>query len=247
MSEDDRVWAVRDLLTDYVESPSLRHIRDPQSLTKLAQRIVKRIDRGNSIWKKWDGQRELLLKSAVACWVPTEDLRDFLNGMPGPKLTKTDVAERMRAVEEEPYSEFPDDDLQAGCLALYQKEKAESTELPAIIRALRDHIDREKERLRGEREEHWRRAREEDRLARERRLLSGADCGWTQLKGSLYWYCRVNGRTYRASPTEDKRCKLDRVDSVSDDAKGAYIGKYQGRREATKALAQVAYQPDVRR
>jgi hypothetical protein len=246
MTDDERIWAVRDLLTDYVESPSLRHIRDPQSLTKLAQRIVKRLDRGNPIWRKWDDQRELVLKSAVACWVPTEDLRDFLNGMPGPKLTKSDVAERMREFEEEPYSEFPDDDLQAGCLVLYEKEKAEGTELPAIIRALRDHIDLEKARLRAEREEHFRRAREEERIAREQRLLSGADCGWTQLKGSLHWYCRVNGRSYRASPIDDKRWKLDRVETVSDDAKSAYIGKYQGRREATKALSQVAYQPDVR-
>lgn len=246
MSDDERVRAVRDLLTDYVESPSLRHIRDPQSLTKLAQRIVKRLDRGNPIWRKWDDQRELLLKSAVACWVPTEDLRDFLNGMPGPKLTKTDVAERMRAFEEEPYSEFPNKELQSNCLALYQKEKSEGTELPAIIRALRDHIDREEERLRADREEHFRRVREEERIAREQQLLSGADCGWTQLKGSPYWYCRVNGRNYRASATEDKRWKLERVESVSDGAEGAYVGKYQRRREATKALTQVAYQPDLR-
>lgn len=31
------------------ESPSLRHIRDPHSLMKLAQAIVKRLDRQGSI------------------------------------------------------------------------------------------------------------------------------------------------------------------------------------------------------
>jgi hypothetical protein len=35
MREDERVWAVRELLSDYVKSPSLRHIRDPHSLIKL--------------------------------------------------------------------------------------------------------------------------------------------------------------------------------------------------------------------
>ena len=84
MSEDD--WAVRDLLIDYLKSPSLRHIRDPYPLGKLAREIVRRLDRGNSVWKKWDTQREALLKSAVACWVPVADLRAFLNAMPGPQL-----------------------------------------------------------------------------------------------------------------------------------------------------------------
>jgi hypothetical protein len=60
MREDECIWAVKELLLDYVKSPSLRHIRDPYSLTKLAQEIVRRIDRGNSIWRKWDGQREVL-------------------------------------------------------------------------------------------------------------------------------------------------------------------------------------------
>ena len=80
MREDQRIWAVKQLLFDYVKSPSLRHIRDPHSLGKLALEIVRRIDRGNSIWKKWDGQREGLLNSAAGCWIPVEDLRDFLTG-----------------------------------------------------------------------------------------------------------------------------------------------------------------------
>jgi len=95
MREDERIWAVKELLFDYVKSPSLRHIRDPHSLIKLAQEIVRRIDRGNAIWKKWDGQREVLLKSAIGCWIPVEDMRDFLNRMPGPPLTTTDVAQRL--------------------------------------------------------------------------------------------------------------------------------------------------------
>ena len=40
------LWAVKELLFDYVKSPSLRHIRDPFSVTKLAHEIVRRVDRG---------------------------------------------------------------------------------------------------------------------------------------------------------------------------------------------------------
>jgi hypothetical protein len=86
--EDERIWAVKSLLFDYVRSPSLRHLRDPLSVSKLANDIVKRIDQSNSIWKKWDGQREVVLKSAIGCWIPIDDLRHFLNRMPGPVLSK---------------------------------------------------------------------------------------------------------------------------------------------------------------
>jgi outer membrane autotransporter protein len=36
MKEDDRVWAVRQLVSDYVRSPSLKHIRDPYAVGRLA-------------------------------------------------------------------------------------------------------------------------------------------------------------------------------------------------------------------
>jgi hypothetical protein len=87
MTEDERVWAVKQFLFDYVKSPSLRHIRDSHSVIRLAQDIVHRLDRGNSAWKKWDAQRELLLKSSIGCWIPVEDMRDFLNQMTGLRLT----------------------------------------------------------------------------------------------------------------------------------------------------------------
>jgi hypothetical protein len=47
-TEDECFWAVKNLLFDYVKSPSPRHIRDPDSVTRLAAEIVKQIDRGNS-------------------------------------------------------------------------------------------------------------------------------------------------------------------------------------------------------
>ncbi len=246
MREDDRAWSVKDLLSDYVRSPSLRHIRDPHSLHKLALEIVKFLDRGHSIWTKWDGQRELLLKSAACCWIPVADLREFLNRLPGPQLTLTDVTQRLAALEEEdPYS-YSKEELQPGCLAIYEKEKADGTELPAIIGLLRNHVQQEEERLRLEQEQRYREYRAQAQIAREQRLLSGADCGWTQLQKSPHWYCRANGRTYRLSPAKDKRWHLVRVNELSDEEKGMVVGTYKGRAEASKVVAQVAYQPEPR-
>jgi hypothetical protein len=244
--EDERIWAVKDLLFDYLKSPSLRHMRDPHSVHKLAQQIVKRIDQRHSIWGKWDDLREALLKSAVGCWVPIEDLKGFVNRMPGPSLTVTDVAQRFKAFEDEGYS-YPNEELQPGCLALYEKEKEHGTELPAIIGLLREHVEREEDRISTQRREEYERFREEDRVAREQRLLSGADCKWTQLRGSQHWYYRANGRTYRLSPTKDKMWQLYRVKSVADDEQGDLIGKYRARGDASKVVVDVAYQPEPKR
>jgi hypothetical protein len=111
---------------------------------------------------------------------------------------------------------------------------------------LRDHVEREEERLRVEQQEQHQQWREQDRIAREQRLLSGADCNWTQLQHSQHWYCRANGRTYRLSLTNDKMWHLYRVNSTSDDEEGALIGKYQRRGDATKVVKQMAYQPEPR-
>lgn len=246
MPEDDRVWEVKELVSDYVKSPSLRHIRDPHFVLKLAQEIVKRIDQKNGIWQKWDGQREIVVKSALCCWVPIEDLRDFLNGMPGPALTTTDVAQRLKAFEEEEHYSFPKEELKEGCLALYAAEKAAGTELPAILGLLRDHVEREEERLRFEQRARYEAYREQERVAREERLLSGADCNWTQLAKSPHRYCRANGRTFRLSPTKDKMWNLVRVPSVSDDAEGPLIGKYRTPGDAKKVVAEMAYRPEPR-
>jgi hypothetical protein len=44
-----------------------------------------------------------------------------------------------------------------------------------------------------------------------------------------------------------KNWGLDRVNSVGDSEEGMFIGKYQGRGDATKIIKQVAYQPELRR
>jgi hypothetical protein len=136
--------------------------------------------------------------------------------------------------------------LRTGCLAIFEKEKAEGTELPAIIQLLQDHVEREEERLLEERRERYQQIREAEQIAREQRLLMGADCGWTQQRTSQHWYCRINGRTYRLSPTPDKKWSLSRVNSVAESEEGVLIGKYQGRGDATKIIKQIAYQPELR-
>ncbi len=247
MLEDDRIWHVRDLVKEHVSSPSLRHIRDPSAILSISRRILKKIDRGSGIWQKWEGEREVLIKSAVACWIPTDSLRNYMNLFSGPKLTSTDVAQRMKAIAEEPYTSYPNDELREGCLAIFNEETELGTELPAIIGRIADFVLEEEERLRVEREQRYKQARLEEQDAAEAKLMAGADCKWTQLRGAPHVYCRTNGRTYRLSPTAEKKWQLFRVDRPSPDDKGEYIGRYSGRGNATKVVAEMAFQAEYRR
>ncbi len=115
MPEDDSLQAIKHLLFNFVRSPSLRHIRDPHTIIVLANEIMRVVNGRNSIWLKWDEQREKLVKSAVGCWIPLDDLRDFLNRLAGPALTTADVTQRMRAFEDEDYFSYPKEELQPGC------------------------------------------------------------------------------------------------------------------------------------
>jgi hypothetical protein len=160
--ESERRYAVLKKLTTYVKSPSLRHRRDPHSLQLLAEEIVQVLDQASSVWTKWEGPREDLIKAAAQCWVPLDDLRNFLNRLPGPALTSTDVAQRLRAVWEEPYNSYTNEELKAGCLALFEADKAQGTDMPAIIGAIQDHIEVEESRLRREHEAAYRQAKADE-------------------------------------------------------------------------------------
>jgi hypothetical protein len=246
MEDEDLLRAIRSSLFEHVKSPSLTHIRDPHTISNLAQEIMRAVTGGNPVWRKWDPARETVLKSASDCWIPTEDMRNFLNQMPGPALTLTDVKQRLRAMQEEDYVSEPDEAQRTACLAIFEAEKQQGTELPAIIGAIREHVTAEWLRRHNAEYEARQRQREEERVAREQRFLSGADCKWTPVNGSTEVYCRVNARAYRLSRGGDKTWKLVRIASV-DDAHGVVIGSYGARSDATRALAQVAYQPEARR
>ena len=70
MKDDERLWIVNEALFAHVKSHSQRHIRDPYQVVRLAQEIIRRIDLGTSMWRKWTPQRELLVKSSIP--VPPE-------------------------------------------------------------------------------------------------------------------------------------------------------------------------------
>jgi hypothetical protein len=240
--ETDRVRALTSRLFEYVKSPSLRHIRDPHSIHRLAEDLLRAVDRAGSIWSKWDGPRDEIAKSAAHCWIPVEDLQAYLNQLPGPHVTKTDVVQRLRAVCEQPYSQYPDEEVKASCLALYEAEKAQGTEMAAIIGALQEHIEAEQDRLSREREEGWRQRQREERLRKQQLFEAGADSAWIQLEGVEGFHCRRNGRTYRVVRDKDKRWQLSRVKAVGEP--GAPLGTYQNRRDASKALEKIAFSPE---
>ncbi|MDG3039833.1 hypothetical protein [Roseicyclus marinus] len=239
-----RTQLVYSLLVEYVRSPSLRHVREERSLAKLALEIVTELDRDSSVWKKWEGPREKILGAAIECWIPKADMLDFLNSLPGPTLTMTDLEQRMKCMIEGEYIGNPEPKLEAECLAIYQAEKEAGTEMPAIIGRLADYTIAQFQRLRDERRVEEERQLEEARLERERRLLSYADCPWTQIKGSKFIYCRKNGRVFKLQPNSDKSLTLYRVKAVDDAAAGELIGRYRSRGDASKVVAKAAYQPE---
>lgn len=244
MYDSERIYAVRRLLLEYVASPSLRHIRDSRSIDRLTEKIIQAADLQPSVWRKWEGEREALLRGAAECWIPIEDLRKFLNSLPGPPQTPTDVTQRLRSVHEEAYNRYPDERLREICLELYNREVSEGTELPAIVGALQELIELEGERLRREAEAAYRERQREEREALQCRFLSGADCKWTPVNGSKALYIRRNGRAYRLSPTKSKRWDLFRIQEVEDE--GKLIGTYGSRGDAGKALVKLAYEPEAR-
>jgi len=236
---ESRQDKVSRLLFDYLKSPSLKHIRDPYQVRKLANDIVSALERGNPIWRKWNQAREELARAAIPCWMPIDKLADHLNQMDGPALTTTDVSQRLEAMSLEDYSPYPDERLKDGCLALFEKENSQSTELSAIVGVLNEFVDSERARLDAEHAAAYRARQENKRRALEQRFHSGADCKWTPINKSKEVYCRVNGRAFRLSPTPDRMWHLHRVDDAGEAID--LVGRYRGRREATAAAQKVAF------
>jgi hypothetical protein len=236
---------VRRRLFRYLESPSLRHLRDPKQIDRLAEEIVSAVDRTHPLWSKWDAARGELLKATAKTWIPIADLVAFLNSLPGPRLTRTDVAQRLRAFQEEPYADlYPDERVKDACLALYAAELEAGTEMPAVVGALQEFADEEERRLDREHQEKWKAAQAADRLALEHRFLSGADCKWTPLEGSKALFMRRNGRAFRLSPTKEKRWELHLIEEPTD--AGDSIGIYSTRSAANKVIDKTAYQAGLR-
>lgn len=239
----DEAEMVRRLLVEYVSSPSLKHIRNHRALSNLAAAVVSTLNRNNTAWQKWTPTREQLVIYAGPCWVPIDALMRHLNSMPGPKLTRTDVAQRMRDLQEQNRCDFAREEVRESCEELFNREQAEGTELPAIVGALQEHVESELERLQAEHWARWKAAEEEKRSALEQRFLSGADCKWTPVAGSKDMFCRSNGRAYRLTRSANGQYEMNRAGDQDDP--GIFIGRYKGRGDATKALLTIAFAPDL--
>jgi hypothetical protein len=181
MIHDPVVSVIHSMIVDYVQSPSLKHLRHPHSIYRLSREIAKSVERQSSIWGKWTDNRKALARPAAYLWVPVEDLRTVLNAMKGERLTVTDVTQRLRAFNEEAYEPLPQDDFREACVELYQRERRQGTEMAAIIGALQELVDAKAELRDKERSQRYRDTVEANRVALQERLLSGADCKWTAI------------------------------------------------------------------
>jgi hypothetical protein len=235
--ESDRSYAVLSKLADYVRSPSLQHIRDPNQLQKLARDIVRILDRAGSVWTKWEGTREDVIKAASPCWIPDDDLHKHLNFLPGPPLTLCQAA--VASSLGRTVGNLPRRRTQ-GWLPCPLRSR--SGAFIAIVGAIREHIELEEERLRREREDAYRKFREEEQLKRKRRFAAGADVGWTSIDGTDALYCRRNGRSFRIVPSKDKRWQLYRI--TDQEEGGELLGLYGNRTDANRALGKIAYAPE---
>lgn len=230
------------LLLRHFGSRSLRHIRDPRQVDRLVEEIVAAVDRTSPLWGKWDAVRGEILRASAKTWIPIDDLVVFLNGLPGPGLTRTDVTQRLRAFQEEPYADlYPDERVKDACLAVYALELQAGTEWPAIVGALQEFADQEERRIDRERQENWKAVQAADRLTLQRRFLSGADCKWTPLEGSNALFMRRNGRAFRLTFTKERRWQLALIDEATDP--GDLLGIYATRTAANKVIDKIAYGP----
>ena len=184
------------------------------------------------------------MRDAACCWVPHEELQTFLNALPGQKLTVTDIAQRLRAIHEEPYGSYPDEALRDECLKLFEREKLLGTELPAIVGAINEFVEEESDRRRESALMAWRLRQAEEKAALEARFLAGADCKWTPVNDSKDVFTRWNGRAYRLTPTREKRWTLFRIADNHD--AGVQLGTYATLGDANKALMNLAYEPEPR-
>lgn len=242
---DRRHSIILPLLSEYVSSPSLRHLRDQRALAKLSFEITAALDRDGAVWRKWEGPRDIVLSSALDCWIPKTDLLAFLNSLPGPHLTMTDLEQRMRHLIEVEYIASPEPKLKDECLEIYQAEIAAGTEMPAIVGRISDYVGDQWQRLWEEQRAEKAQRLEGARQKREQRLLSYADCPWTQIRGSKFFYCRKNGRVFQLKPNNDKSWNMYRVPSVDDTAQGVMIGRYRSRADANTVLAKAAFEADL--
>ena len=235
MENEDSVRKVARLVARYVESPSRARIRHPKSIDALAHEIVRAVSGHDPTRPKWTKEREALALKAAMCWIPPEDLHRALNILPGPPLTETDIQQRLKDFVKETVTNEPNPDHRTHCLEIYDREKKQSTEFAAIVGAIADWVNEAYHQLFEKVFEDDQRRKAEARLAKEKVLLSGADCNWTTIGTAKTKWCRIEGRTFRAAPTDQpapgkggkKMVVLHRVKTTAQDEPGILIGTYE--------------------
>ena len=149
MTYNDRASDIRSLLWQHAH-PTLRNM-DHDRIAKLAEQILRvATDRG--LWAKWSPDREEIAERAANLWIPLEDLKEALNTLPGPPLTKVDVEQRVRDFREKQYGSYPKSEMEADALAAFVEEKARGTEFIAVLGHMEEWYWGAEERLRQKRE-----------------------------------------------------------------------------------------------
>jgi hypothetical protein len=182
----------------------------------VAQRIIRELDRRTST--KWNEPRVALLKSAQECWIPHDELLNWLNALAGESLTVTDLGARMADMSPGPYSyRFADGepDNRADCIRVYHREKSAGTAIDAMLQTIHDEVvwpNKEKACEQAS----------QNRLENLRQVVaSGKDCGF--FKGlddarKLDWHGRRGGQLYRLSRS-GAVYELFAVDALGDEGK----------------------------
>lgn len=243
MTNDEREAHIRRVLWEQAH-PTLRGM-DSARVAKLAEEIF-RIATSSGLWSKWSPDRETIASRAADIWVPMEDLRESLNALPGPTLTKIDVEQRIRDLREQRYRSYPTAELESEAYAVFAEEKARGTEFIAILGYLEEWHWGNEERLRRKAEQERREQIARDKQIAETRLRNGADCPWTAATEITDLHCRKNGRLYRLRSLQnvgkhEPAFEVLRVDYLSA-KRGRSVGRYRTRGDATKAVENVAWQ-----
>jgi hypothetical protein len=252
MTEEERLHDIVTILYQYSARPPLK-LPNESEIPKIARRLLDVARGPKSLWTKWSKEREDVAQRAADVWIPLDDLRDALNLLPGEPLTPTDVEQRIIAVRQEfgGYQYGPDDALKEASFAAYREERDRGTEFIAILGWLEEWTWGAAERLRRQQDIERRDRLETDKRNAEARLKSGADCPWTAAADYPDLHSRKNGRLFRLKVLEKTgtplapRFEVLEVSSFGD-RRGTPIGRYRTRTDASRAVAEVAYNPQWR-
>lgn len=78
----------------------------------------------------------------------------------------------------------------------------------------------------------------------ESRLLSYADCPWSQISGSQFFFCRKNGRVFQVERNGGMSRTMFRVSEVNDNLIVEMVGRYRSYGDTSEAVAKATFEPE---